>query len=131
MKTVISPKWQPTASGRQYALERGMSQDRVGEEVEHFKEHGIKHGTKYENHDMAWQGWVRKAIEFRGRDTLPDSGAPLFEQKGPALSDKHYKARVHKVAKDPFWDAYAEAGKPRGFRCVNGRYEWPGKEMAK
>ncbi|WP_414462711.1 hypothetical protein [Hyphomicrobium sp. DY-1] len=76
--------WDPGADGFAYAIERGLSEDNIRHEWENFRDHHIGKRTKWARWDLAWQKWVRNAIEFRnnrkgrGRASSEEIAAQAF-----------------------------------------------------
>lgn len=51
---------------RNYAISKGVRSDAIDDMFEHFKNHHIGKGTRWEKWDRAWMTWVQNSPRFRG-----------------------------------------------------------------
>ena len=57
--------WEPGPEGLAYGIERGLSNEIIWQQWETFRDHHIGKNTKWARWDLAWQTWVRRAVEYR------------------------------------------------------------------
>lgn len=73
-RSAIDPEWQPTDSGRAYALARGYSHQDIPYQVERFRNFHTGKGNLMADWDAAWRTWVGNGFDRRGPG--PSSRSP-------------------------------------------------------
>lgn len=108
----VPEDWWPNTHGVALAEERaGWAGRKLGEEVEHFRDHHRAHGNLFASIDAAWRTWIANGVKFAQSRRLnakpsaidnliegfgraaglggpPDSG-PNWSSAGPLLDGQH------------------------------------------
>jgi hypothetical protein len=72
-----------------YAASKGLTQDRVYEETEHFVNYHHAKGTKHKDWVAAWKYWLRRAQDYaraNERTSGAYNGSPLYDRHGNPTS---------------------------------------------
>lgn len=105
----ISEEWIPTATDREYARGKRLTDSDIGRQAEGFRDYHLSKGTLGQDWQAAWRTWIRNSIDFGKVKLAPEpteslTNKPSFDMPlhGERITDSmcphpHLKQHVGKI----------------------------------